>query len=110
MGFRIEAETVTFWLRVKPGVRRERLTQNAAGELCLEVRAPAVEGQANQACVVFLARALRLPRSAVEILAGHKSRRKVVRVAGRLAQETISRLERLASEEGNQESRVESQG
>ncbi len=98
MEFRVEGETVTFWLRVKPGSRRERLARTSAGELCLEVSAPAIEGRANEACVLFLARALHLPQRSVEILAGGKSRRKLIRVAGRLAKETVARLESLAGE------------
>lgn len=98
MSFRIEAETVTFWLRLKPGSKRERLRRLSTGELCLEVSAPPIEGRANEACVQFLARALRLPRHSVDILAGHKARRKLIRIAGRLAKETIPRLEKLAEE------------
>lgn len=98
MEFRVEGESVTFWLRVKPGSRRERLARTAAGELCLEVSARPMEGRANEACVLFLARALHLPRRSVEILAGVKSRRKLIRIAGRLAKETVTRLESLAGE------------
>ena len=98
MEFRVEGETVTFWLRVKPGARRERLGRTAAGELHLEVSAPPVEGRANEACAKFLARALRLPRSAVTILAGQKARRKLIRIEGRLAKETVAGIESLAAE------------
>ena len=97
MSFRIEGDAVIFWLRVKPGARRQRLSRDAAGELRLEVSAPPIEGQANEACVFFLARALRLPRSCVTLLAGQKSRRKLIRIEGRLAGETITRLETLSA-------------
>ena len=85
--FKVERETVSFWLRVKPRSTRERLTVDESGELRLELHAPATEGQANEACIRFLARALRLPQSSVEILSGQKSRRKLIRVAGRSAEE-----------------------
>ena len=58
--FKIEGENVSFWLRVKPRSTRERLTVDASGELRLELHAPATEGQANEACIHFFARALRL--------------------------------------------------
>lgn len=100
MEFRVEGESVTFWLRVKPGARRERLGRDAAGELRLEVLAPPVEGHANEACVRFLARGLRLPKTAVSILAGEKGRRKLIRIAGRAAAETVARLRSLAAGQG----------
>src|SRR5581483_9583910 len=94
--FRVERENVTFWLRVKPRAAKERLAVDAAGELRLEVHTPASEGQANEACVLFLARSLKLPQACVVILSGHKSRRKLIRITGRSAAETITTLKTLA--------------
>jgi len=104
--FRIEGESVSFWLKVKPRARRERLVPAAAGELQLELLAPAIEGRANEACVLFLARELRLPQACVVILAGVKSRRKLVRITGRSAKETIEQLSRLVPG-GNERRTVE---
>ena len=94
--FTAEGDSVKFWLRVKPRSCRERLGRNSSGELVLEVPAPPVEGKANQAAISFLAEALGLPRSAVEIVAGERSRRKLVRISGSPARETISKLNALA--------------
>ena len=94
--FTVECTSVTFWLRLKPRSRRQRLGRNSAGELVLEILAPPVEGKANQAAIRFLAEALDVPRSAVEIVAGERSRRKLVRIVGSSAQETIARLHALA--------------
>ncbi len=90
--FKVEGENVSFWLRVKPRATRERLTVDTAGELRLELHAPATEGQANEACVRFMARALRLPQASVAIVSGYKARRKLLRVTGRSAQETIAQI------------------
>jgi hypothetical protein len=95
--FKVERENVSFWLRVKPRAARERLTVDASGELRLELRAPATEGQANEACVHFFAQALRLPRACVVILSGQKARRKLLRVTGRSAEESIAEIRTLAS-------------
>ncbi len=94
--FQIEGESVTFWLRVKPRASRERLTRDASGELRLELHAPPAEGQANEACIQFFARALHIPQACVVILSGQKSRRKLLRVTGRSAAETIEQLRTLA--------------
>jgi uncharacterized protein len=91
MNFKIENNTATFWLRVKPRSQRERLGLDSAGELRLEVHAAPTEGQANAACVEFLARLLRVPRSSIKIVAGEKSHRKLVRVRG--GEEIASRLQ-----------------
>jgi len=95
-GFKIEGDTVSFWLKVKPRSSRERLAYDSNGELRLELHAPPSEGEANQACVYFLARALRLPQSCVTIVSGQRSRRKLIRIAGRSANETIGALDAVA--------------
>ena len=90
--FKIERENVSFWLRVKPRSSHERLTMDASGELRLEIHSPALEGQANEACIEFFARVLRLSKASVTILSGHKARRKLMRVNGRSAEESISQI------------------
>jgi len=90
--FKVEGNIVSFWLRVKPRASRERLTVDASGELRLELHAPPTEGQANEACIQFLARALRLPQSCVEIVSGHKARRKLLRLSGRSAEDTVAQI------------------
>ena len=95
--FQIERENVSFWLKVKPRSARERLTRDSSGELRLELHAAPSEGQANEACVRFFARALRLPQACVVILSGRKARRKLLRVTGRSAEETIAQIKTLAA-------------
>jgi uncharacterized protein (TIGR00251 family) len=95
--FQIERENVSFWLKVKPRSARERLGVGSSGELQLELHAPPVEGQANEACVLYLARALHVPQACVVILSGRRSRRKLLRVTGRSAQETIAQIKTLAA-------------
>jgi len=92
--FRVEGQSVSFWLRVKPRATRERLTLDNSGELRLELHAPATEGQANDACVRFLAGALRVPQGSIAIVSGHKARRKLLRIAGPTAADTIAKIER----------------
>jgi uncharacterized protein YggU (UPF0235/DUF167 family) len=48
----------------------------------LLLTAPPVEGRANQACIEFLARGLRIPQSRVRLVAGEKSRHKVFELDG----------------------------
>ncbi len=71
----------TFRVRVQPRGRRDEVTGLHGDALKIRLKAPPVEGKANQALQKFLAKQLNVPPSAVEILAGHTSRQKRVRVA-----------------------------
>lgn len=92
--FKTEGPSVSFWLRVKPRAAHERLTLDASGELRLELHAPATEGQANDACTQFFARRLRLPQACVVIVSGQKARRKLIRVTGRSAEDSIAQIKK----------------
>ena len=48
----------------------------------LQLTAPPVDSKANQACVEFFARGLSIPRSRVRLLAGEKSRHKLLALEG----------------------------
>jgi uncharacterized protein (TIGR00251 family) len=98
--FTADGNTVTFWLRIKPRSRRQRLLRKAPGELCLELTAPPVEGRANEAAIEFLAESLDVPRRSVELVTGAKSRRKLFRITSGSAQQTIEHLEALAQQKG----------
>jgi uncharacterized protein (TIGR00251 family) len=50
--------------------------------LKLSLTTPPVEGRANEACIEFFAKLLKVPRSSVTIASGQTSRNKVIRVAG----------------------------
>ena len=58
------------------------VTDGRTARLKLSVRAPAHEGEANAAVVALLARALRLPKSALSVAAGHTSREKTIAIRG----------------------------
>jgi uncharacterized protein YggU (UPF0235/DUF167 family) len=73
------------------------LAYDPSGELRLELHAPPTEDEANEACVYFFARALRLPQACVTILSGRKSRRKLLRITGRSAQETLAGIKALSA-------------
>jgi hypothetical protein len=48
----------------------------------VRLAAPPVEGRANDALVRFLAAALGVPRGAVTVVAGTRSRRKLLHITG----------------------------
>jgi uncharacterized protein (TIGR00251 family) len=73
---------VSFRVRVRPGSSRDAMGEVLEGALKVRLTAPPVEGAANASLVKLLARALRVPRSAVTIVRGERSKNKTVRVAG----------------------------
>lgn len=83
---------ITFAVRVHPRAKKNAITGEMGDALKVALTAPPVEGRANEACVEFFAKLLKVPRSSVSIAAGHTSRNKVVRVEGLSAAEVRTRL------------------
>jgi uncharacterized protein (TIGR00251 family) len=73
-----------------PRASRDAVIGWAGGELKVKVRAPAVEGRANEALCGFLAAELGLGRGAVAVVRGEKSRHKVLLIQG-LSREEVCR-------------------
>ena len=70
-------------VRAVPGARITAVTGVHGGdELRVRLAAPAVDGRANEELRRFLAHAFGTRRSAVRVLRGRRSRRKVVQVVG----------------------------
>lgn len=79
-------------IRVIPRARRSGLAGVRGQALLVRLQAPPVEGAANIELVGILAAALRVPKSAIAIVAGDHSRQKRVRVRGIDATTAASRL------------------
>ena len=82
----------TFVVKVHPRAKKNAITGELGDALKLSLTAPPIEGRANEACVEFLAKLLKLPRSSVTIASGHSSRRKVIRVVGLSTEEIRRRI------------------
>lgn len=72
----------TLAIKAVPNAPRSAVVGWLGEALKVKVHAPALEGRANDALCEFLADALALPRRAVTVLQGDKSRQKVLHVAG----------------------------
>ena len=82
----------TFAVKVHPRAKRNAITGEVGEALKLALTAPPVDGKANEACIDFFAKLLKVPRSSVTIAAGQTGRNKVIRVAGMSPEEVRSRL------------------
>ena len=69
-------------LWVQPRASRNEILGYRNDWLRVRVTAAPTEGEANRLCREVLAEALGIPPSRVEILSGHRARRKRVRVLG----------------------------
>lgn len=73
---------VIFPVRVQPDARRDEVAGEWDGALKIRLAAGAIEGKANEALCDFLASVLKIPKSAVRILSGERSRNKRVEIGG----------------------------
>src|SRR5260370_8439670 len=83
---------VTFATRVQQRASKDEIVGEMGGALKVRLRAPAVEGRANEALVEFLAQLLKRPRSAVRILNGERSRTKPIEIHGVTPQQILPLL------------------
>jgi uncharacterized protein len=87
----VTAGHVTFDVLVQPRASRAKIGPRHDGRIKVAVTAPPVDGEANSAVIELIAKALGVPKRAVEVIAGETSRRKTLRVTGA----TIEQLEAL---------------
>ncbi len=78
--------TVAFAVRVVPRANRDAIDGEWQGALKVRLAAPPVDNRANEALIKFLAGRLKIPASAVRIVAGSHSRTKRVEVRGASAE------------------------
>jgi len=71
-----------FNIRVQPNSPGNKINGFKGDALKVKVASPPIEGRANKACTNFLAKEFGVAKSDVEIIGGHKSRMKRVRVTG----------------------------
>ncbi|MHB9037458.1 MAG: DUF167 domain-containing protein [Armatimonadota bacterium] len=79
-------------LHVTPRGSKNEITGWRDDVLCVKITAPPVEGAANAAIVKFIADALKVRKSQVELVSGEKSREKSVKVIGLSESDLRSRL------------------
>lgn len=69
-------------MQAQPRASRSKLVGEHGGRLKIQLAAPPVDGEANEALVALLADILKIPRRQIEITSGQSGRRKTVRVHG----------------------------
>ena len=82
LDYREEEGALVFAVRVVPRASKTAAAGEHDGRLRVRVAAPPVEGAANEELARFLAKAFGVPVRDVEIVSGHASKSKRVRVRG----------------------------
>lgn len=81
-------------VRVVPNAACNKIVGWHGDALKIKIRAPALEGRANDALGEFLAEEFGLPKRAITLVRGEKSRQKFVRIAGLTLADITSRFSR----------------
>ena len=79
-------------IRLHPRGGRDQVMGERDGAVLIRISAPPVDGKANAALITFVAKTIGVPMGAVTIIRGETSRTKVIRVAGRAADDVHAAL------------------
>ncbi|HSB05623.1 MAG TPA: DUF167 domain-containing protein [Thermodesulfobacteriota bacterium] len=67
-------------VKVKPNSKENQVAEKGPNQLLVKVKAPAQENRANQEVIKTLAEYFHLPKSRISIVAGFRSKQKVVEI------------------------------
>ncbi|MEI7821884.1 MAG: DUF167 domain-containing protein [Verrucomicrobiota bacterium] len=79
-------------LRIVPNAKRDEVTGEHGDAVKIKVAAPAIEGKANEALLEFIAEKLGLHHRDITLIAGEKSRDKLIEIENLDAAEARARL------------------
>lgn len=73
---------IAFKVRVQPRSSKNAIAGIMGDSLKINITSPPVDGEANAACIAFFANIFSVGKSTVLITGGHRSRLKIIKVAG----------------------------
>jgi uncharacterized protein len=79
-------------VKLQPRATANEIAGPLGAELRIKVTAPPVEAAANEALIELLAARLHCARGRVELVRGHKSRHKIVKLHGFAPEEIFTKL------------------
>jgi uncharacterized protein (TIGR00251 family) len=82
LDIREKSGAVTFEVRVVPRSARSEIVGEHGGALKVKLTSPPVEGAANEELMRLLSKELGVARSYIDVVSGHASKTKRVRVSG----------------------------
>lgn len=79
---RVQPDGVLLSIKLQPRASANEIGEPLGNELRIKVTAPPVDAAANEALVRLLAERLDCPRNQVQLIRGHTSRHKIVKLYG----------------------------
>lgn len=89
---RVQADGVLLSVKLQPRASANEIGEPLGNELRIKVTAPPVDAAANEALVRLLADTLHCPRNHVELVRGHTSRHKTIKLYGLSAETVMAKL------------------
>ncbi len=89
---RLESDGVLLAIKLQPRASANQIGQPLGNELRVKVSAPPVDAAANEALIRLLAETLDCPRNHIELLRGHTSRHKTIKIYGLSTEAVLARL------------------
>ena len=89
---RVQADGVLLSVKLQPRASANEIGDALGNELRIKVTAPPVDAAANDALVKLLAQHLDCPRNRVELVRGHTSRHKTIKLYGLALEDVAKKL------------------
>jgi len=87
-------------VKLQPRASANEIGSPVGAELKIKVTAPPVDAAANEALIELLAEKLDCARNRIELIRGHKSRHKAIRLHGFTPDEVLERIFQASSSAG----------
>jgi hypothetical protein len=78
----LSGNSINIQVQIQPRSSKDQIVGLHNGRLKIKISAPPVDGKANQALIEFIAKALGVSKSKVEIVKGHSSKLKTLKISG----------------------------
>lgn len=89
---KVQPDGLLLAVKLQPRTSKNEIVGPMGNELRIKVTAPPVDAAANEALVRLLAEALNCPRGRVELIRGHTSRHKTIKLHGLTAEAVLGKL------------------
>jgi uncharacterized protein len=89
---RVQTDGILLSIKLQPRASANEIGKPLGAELRVKVTAPPVDAAANEALLKLLAKRLECPRNHVELVRGHTSRHKTVKLYSLAATTVLERL------------------
>ena len=90
--YQVHPDGITLTLRIQPRASRNSISGLLGDALKIALTAPPVDGEANQACVKFLASFFKVSLRDVKLESGQTSRTKRIRILGLHEAEMLEKI------------------